>query len=173
MEIASTTAHPHAAACWQWPGHLIIVRAVAAGGPASSDACPLKSSVWRSVPHAPELCRKEGKTARSRKRREPVRTRAAEAEPPSELREEWRPRSECFGSDAPTMRREPYGSLSFSAAGAKVHHSQLALPFGGQRSNDSRSEMRNSSNDLRHLSFVESARRSSRIFVEAVLVNNK
>jgi hypothetical protein len=39
---------------------------------------------------------------RARKRREPVRTRAAEAGPPSELREEWRPRSECFGSDAPT-----------------------------------------------------------------------
>ena len=71
------------------------------------------------------------------------------------------------------MRREPYGNLSFSAAGAKVHHSQLALPFGGQRSGDSASEMRNSSNDLRHLSFAESAHRSPRICVEAVLVNNK
>jgi hypothetical protein len=38
---------------------------------------------------------------RLRKRRKPVRARAAEARPASELWEEWRPRSECFGSDAP------------------------------------------------------------------------
>jgi hypothetical protein len=60
---------------------------------------------------------------------------------------------------------EPYGNLSFGAAGAKVHHLQLVLPVGGQRSGGSASEMRNSSNDLPHLSFAESARRSTRICV--------
>ena len=44
---------------------------------------------------------------------------------------------------------------------------------GGQRSGDNASDMRNSSNDLRHLSFAESARCYPRICVEAVLVNNK
>ena len=158
MEIASTTAHPHAAACWQWPGHLTIVRAVAAGGP------PLLMHV-RSRPlcsdrfgrHPSCVARRENHQGQENGA-SPFRTRAA--------RELGRlpnygrgggPRSECFGSDAPTMRREPYGSLSLSAAGAKVHHSQLALPSAVSALATAHQRCGTARPTCGHASFAESA----------------